>query len=207
MKLNYKKLQEACRMYTHHLQDYPGEYTEEEIQSRITSMFNRALEGVMFPELGKLDTQQKVDAAAVFMVKLCQSVDDTSTMEEIIKDLFERNGHPELVHYATVGIKFIPVLSEWLKVYPDELGEEFPNTYAYYKEHESSINYSENHIIANTIASEKGLDNSNHVEGVRDMLVHFLKMYDVFKEETTYSDDECENIDWMLEMFNDCVSK
>ena len=205
MKLNYKKLQEACKMYTHHLQDYPGEYTEEETQSHITSMFNRALEGVMFPELGKLDTQQKVDAAAVFMVKLCQS--DTTSMKDTIKNLFERNGHPELVHYATVGITFTAILSEWLKIYPEELGEEFPNTYKYYKEHEDSINYSENHIIAQTIAGEKGTDSSKYVDGVRNMIVSLLEMYDIFKEETDYTDDECENTDWMLEMLNDCVSK
>ena len=73
MNLNYEKLILASKMFVESLQKFDGEFSEEEITQRTQSVFQQVLEGEMFPEIGKPDTQQKVDATAVFLVKLSQS--------------------------------------------------------------------------------------------------------------------------------------
>ena len=205
MNLNYEKLMQASKMHAESLQEYDNELTEDEIQSLTQSIFQRALEGVLFPEIGKIDTQRKADATAIFLVKISQDKGGRDSIDDTIVGLCERSGHPELAPHMATAIKLIALLTEWISIYPDELSQNFPNTCKFYKEHETELNYSQTHIIRQTIASETGRDGSEYVNGVRNMLLCYMSMYNIFQDETGYSDEECADIDFMVNMLETWV--
>ena len=203
--MNYEKLILASKMFVESLQEFDGEFSEEEVTQRTQSVFQQVLEGEMFPEIGKPDTQQKVDATAVFLVKLSQSGSNEESLDATIKGMCERAGHPEVFAFMSTAIKMAVLLTEWLRIYPDEITENFPNTGKYYQEHKTDLEFSRNNIVHQTIAGESGKDEQKYLEGTQKMLMSYIEMYKVFQDETGYSDEECADLDFMTNMIETWV--
>ena len=201
--MNYEKLKEACQIYVLYLQDGHEELTEEELKSRTTLFLNRVLEGIEFPEIGKCDTQQKVDAATVFLINLSQkaSVDIRDALKSHTSD-------PEKLNLLCIAWSCATSLIPWIQFYTDEMEAEFPKTVKYFNSHEKELCFTENNIIRYELSEAKGTlkkdDPKSWInKGIKRELECYTELVDIFQEESGYTDEEISDEDFMFMILED----
>lgn len=182
--LDTDKIREASRLY---LTSIGVDMSNADAAQKITALVERTLLGTTFPELGKLDTQKKIDAGAVLLLKLAQD-ERYSDHRSTAASICEANGHPEATELMVQICTIAPVLMEWISIFPDEIRASIPKTVAYYESNREVIEYAQNNIAKITLANAQGKFIPGITEAVKAELMSFDEMCRIFQDETGFPD-------------------
>lgn len=198
--LDTGKLRESARLY---LSSIGVDTSDASAAQKITALVERTLLGTTFPELGKLDTQKKIDAGAVLLLKLAQD-ERQSDHRSTVASICEANGHPEATEAMVQICTLAPVLMEWISIFPDEIRASIPKTVEYYESSRDIIEYAQNNIVKITLAKAQGIIIPGITEAVKAELMSFDEMCRIFQDETGFPDSllaDPERIASILEMW------
>ena len=179
MDLDYSKLKEAVTLW------YTLDYKHN--KTAIDAAVEYIKTGKCFPEIGVLDTQKKIDAATMFVLKL---YDDEKSNTDIHKIFCSSNDDWEYINLVSNTGQHI---TNCLKNYP-EIRDCFKSTYDFYESHIEEIEFPLNNMIKFYIEIEKDLvkpiDTEHwYCKGMNNYILTMAELLDVFQEETGVDDD------------------